>query len=68
LNGCAKTPAPTVIKINDFCEGRYESLTLEARDLKVIEKIRESEYFVPTIDKLLNNHVINEREFKECLK
>lgn len=67
LSGCAK-PAVKIVQVDSFCEGKYESLWLEKQDFANIDEIRKSEKHRTTMDKYINNHAINEREFELCKK
>lgn len=66
FNGCAK-PVAKIVKFEDFCEGRYESLWLEKKDFDNIDAIRLNEAHRITIDKYINYHAINEKEYQLCL-
>jgi hypothetical protein len=68
LTGCATTNPPKVIQVSDFCGGRYEHLKLEERDFEVIGKIRQSDYFIPTMNKFIKYLTVNSKEYKECQK
>lgn len=66
LNGCAKTSAK-IVKVDSFCEGKYEpQRNLTKTDFININEIRHNEIYRVTIDKLINNLTLNEKEFKQC--
>lgn len=67
LSGCAK-PAAKIVLSDTFCEGKYESLWLERQDFFNIDEIRKSDKFRTTVDKYINNHAMNEREYEQCSK
>ncbi len=64
LIGCAPTGA-RIVKIDSFCEDKYESLWLTDLDYKNILELSSSKY-KGTIEKYLNYHFINEREYDQC--
>lgn len=69
LCGCAKNSAPTVIKVDSFCEGKFTSIAekgLAKNDFNNITMIRQNEDYRITIDKFIDTLTINEREFKQC--
>jgi hypothetical protein len=67
LNGCAKRDV-RVVFVSDFCAGRYYSIReLDKKDFKTIDRLRKVETSRVTIDKLLRNIYINEKEFEICL-
>lgn len=66
LNGCTKTVVKTV-KVNDFCQGRYESCWLEKKDFENIREMKKNPNFLVTINKLIDNIAVNEKEFEICI-
>lgn len=58
----------TSVKIVDsFCEGKYYPQTnLVKKDFDNFSKIRANQDFSDSLDKLLQNLTINEKEFKQC--
>lgn len=66
LNGCSRTVVKTV-KVDSFCEGRYESLWLVYEDIDNLIEIRSSEKYKVTMDKYIDYHVLNEKEYQLCL-
>lgn len=67
LNGCRKIAAP-IVKISDFCEGRFESQFFTKKDFINIAEIRQNPSHKETIEKFTNNTALNEKEFNECKK
>jgi hypothetical protein len=65
--GCARTVVKTV-KVDSFCEGKFESLWLLEKDIYNLEEMRMNDKHKVTIDKYIDNHTINEKEFEFCLK
>ena len=68
LTGCSRTSAKTVLA-DSFCSGKYEPQTdLTQKDFNNFKEIRKTESHRITLDKLLDNLAINEKEFKQCPK
>ena len=67
MAGCTKTVVKTV-KIDSFCEGRYESLWLENKDFNVLGELFLKKEYSPTISKYIDYHALNEKEYQLCLK
>jgi len=63
-SGCAQTDV-RIVKINDFCE-RYDSQILQEKDYDNIEEVRKNKIFKITIDKIIDNKAVNEKEFEYC--
>lgn len=69
LNGCARTVVEIrTVKIDSFCEGKYESLWLLESDFKNIDNMRLNKNYKATIDKYINHHTIHEKEYEFCSK
>lgn len=66
LSGCVKKDA--VIAIHDsFCEGRFETQILSKRDYDNLDSIRTANPdWKITLDKIIDNKTINEKEFEAC--
>ena len=63
-----KTPVK-IVKVDSFCNGKYEILVIDNNDYINLKSIRERfkvKYKV-TIDKYIDYHTINQKEFKRCL-
>ena len=70
LTGCSKTVVQTV-KIDSFCDGKYESIytqRLDKKDFDNIAKIRQTENHRITIDKFIDYTTINEKEYDLCVQ
>lgn len=53
--------------VDSFCEGKYyPQKTLVKQDFQNISEIRANQKHKETIDKLIQQLVINEKEFKQC--
>lgn len=67
LNGCAKTSVK-IVKVDSFCEGKFEpQRNLTKVDFTNIDEMSHNQSHRATLDKLINNLTINEKEFKQCL-
>lgn len=66
LVGCAKKDA--VIAIHDsFCEEKFESQILSKKDYDNLDLIRTANPdWKITLDKIIDNKTINEKEFEAC--
>jgi len=60
----------TYVKIVDsFCEGKYFAQTdLVKSDFDNFAEIRANKKHKESVDKLLRNLTVNEKEFKQCQK
>ena len=70
LTGCSRTVVQTV-KIDSFCDGKYESIytqRLDKKDFDNITKIRQTEDYRITIDKFIDHTTIHEKEYEQCHK
>lgn len=67
MTGCVKTVVETV-RVDNFCEGRYESLWLEDKDFTNLGAMRSNENHKVTIDKFIDNTTVNEKEYQLCLE
>ena len=68
LTGCTTTGVQTV-KIDSFCDGKYESIytqRLDKKDFDNITKIRQTEDYRITIDKFIDHTTIHEKEYEQC--
>tara|TARA_R110000796_G_scaffold120755_1_gene234918 strand:- start:973 stop:1254 length:282 start_codon:yes stop_codon:yes gene_type:complete len=65
LNGCSKTIVKTV-KVDSFCNGRYEALQLEKADEVNLNTMRSNKKYILTIDKFIDHVTIHEKELKAC--
>ncbi len=65
LSGCAKTVVKTV-KLENFCD-KYETHWLNKSDFETIDNIRQNATYRVTLDKYIDNHAINEKEYQSCL-
>lgn len=69
LNGCAPTAAKIKIaSVDSFCEGKFESQWLERKDYDNIDEMRKNEIWRATIDKIIDNKTLNEKEYEYCKK
>ena len=67
MTGCVKTVVKTV-KVDSFCEDKFESLWLENQDFDNIGQIRANKSYKITLDKFVDNATINEKEYQLCLE
>ena len=65
LSGCASTAAK-IVKVDNFCEGRYTSQSLSKKDYDNIDQIRQNKEWKETIDLILDNKTLNEKEYEYC--
>lgn len=65
LSGCANTAAK-IVKVDNFCEGRYTSQSLSKKDYDNIDQIRQNKDWKETIDLILDNKTLNEKEYEYC--
>lgn len=64
LSGCKTIDAP-IVKVSDYCD-RQESLWLVKQDFDNIAEIRTNEKHRKTIDKYIDYHARNEKEYGLC--
>ncbi len=59
----------TVKIVDSFCEGKYFAPEkLKKKDLDNLDEIRANNKYKETIDKLTQYRVVNQKEYKQCLK
>ena len=66
LTSCG-SPKTSVKIVDSFCEGKYFSQSdLLKSDFDNFAEIRANEKHKVSIDKLIRNLTVNEKEFKQC--
>lgn len=65
LCGCANT-AVKIVKVDNFCEGRFTTQSLSKKDYDNIDQIRQNKDWKETIDLILDNKTLNEKEYDYC--
>ena len=65
LCGCANTAAK-IVKVDNFCEGRFITQSLSKKDYDNIDQIRQNKDWKETIDLILDNKTLNEKEYEHC--
>ena len=66
LAGCTKTAVKTV-KVDSFCEGKYEALWLDNKDFDALGELYLNAKYSLTIKKYIDYHTINEKEYQFCI-
>lgn len=66
MAGCTKTAVKTV-KVDSFCEGKYEALWLENEDFDILGELYLNNKYSPTIKKYIDYHTINGKEYQLCI-
>jgi hypothetical protein len=54
------------VKVDNFCEGRFISQSLLKKDYDNIDQIRQNKDWRQTIDLMLDNKTLNEKEYEYC--
>lgn len=67
LNGCSQTVVKTV-QVDSFCEGKFKSQWLLKKDRDNLIEIKRNLVWKETIDKLIDNKTLNEKEYDFCPK
>lgn len=65
LSGCAST-AVKIVKVDNFCEDRFTTQSLSEKDYDNIDQIRQNKEWKETIDLILDNKTLNEKEYEHC--
>jgi len=56
------------VKVDNFCEGRFTTQSLSKKDYDNIDQIRQNKDWKETIDLILDNKTLNEKEYEHCSK
>lgn len=54
------------MKVDNFCEGRFTTQSLSKKDYDNIDQIRQNKDWKETIDLILDNKTLNEKEYEYC--